>query len=89
MGLNPVGLVRANHKLSRTFGFAKFEFVEFELFKFEFSISREFELTEIWFLNYWAWREREMGYTGNNGLGRPSSVTCTRGPPDGVGSTSQ
>jgi hypothetical protein len=30
--LNPVGLVRAIHKLSRTFGFAKFEFVEFELF---------------------------------------------------------
>ena len=33
IGLNPVGLVRAIHKLSRTFGFAKFEFVEFELFK--------------------------------------------------------
>jgi hypothetical protein len=32
MRLNPVGLVRSNHKLSRTFGFAKFEFVEFELF---------------------------------------------------------
>jgi hypothetical protein len=32
MSLNPVGLVRAIHKLSRTFGFAKFEFVEFELF---------------------------------------------------------
>ena len=32
MGLKPVGLVRAIHKLSRTFGFAKFEFVEIELF---------------------------------------------------------
>jgi hypothetical protein len=32
MGLNPVGLVRAKHNLSRTFGFAKIGFVEFELF---------------------------------------------------------
>jgi hypothetical protein len=57
MRLNPVGLVRAKHKLSEYIKFTKFGSVDFKLFKFEFSISREFELTEIWFLNYWAWRE--------------------------------
>jgi hypothetical protein len=63
--------------------------VDFVVFEFEKASASIFELTEIWFLNYWAWREREMGYTGINGLGRPSSVTRTRGLPDGVGSTSQ
>jgi hypothetical protein len=90
MSLNPVGLVREIYKLSRTFWFAKFGFVEIELFKFEVGSSIGFELNglnQIW--KYWATRENETGYTGNNGLGRPSSVTCTRGPPDGVGSTSQ
>jgi hypothetical protein len=47
MSLNPVGLVRAKHKLSRTFGFAKFGFVEFELFKFEVGNSIGFEPKEL------------------------------------------
>ena len=34
MGLNPMGLDQAFHKLSGTIGFAKFGLVEFELFNF-------------------------------------------------------
>ena len=81
-----MGLVRAIHKLTRTFGFAKFEFVEFELFNFEVGSSIGFELK--WIkpnLNYWATRENLTGLNEINRVARPSNTAHVRGPPDEVG----
>jgi hypothetical protein len=39
MRLNPVGLVRAKHKLSENIKFTKFGSVDFKLFKFEVGSS--------------------------------------------------
>jgi hypothetical protein len=59
MSLNPVGLVREIYKLSRTFWFAKFGFVEFELFRFEVGSSIGFETKEL----NWIWISGPRGKT--------------------------
>jgi hypothetical protein len=47
MRLNPVGLVRENHKLSEYIKFTKFGSVDFKLVKFKVCISIGFELNGL------------------------------------------